>query len=92
MSEETYGFTERTYAKLAETHVPPLSVLEVLHGSPTVRRHIGSSLQIAGRDRAGVWLVVALIEGADDDYVVTSARYLDDEEIAAVSRLLGGQR
>jgi len=92
MPREIYGFTERTYVNLAQEHVAPLSVLDVLHGGPTVRRHIGSSLQIAGQDRAGVWLAVALIEGLDDEYVVTSARYLDDEEIAAVSRLLGGQR
>jgi hypothetical protein len=92
MPEEVYGFAERTYTRLAEAGVAPLSVLDVLYAGRTVRRHIGSSLQIAGRDRAGVWLAVALIEGADEEYVVTSARYLDDEEIAVVARLLGGQR
>ncbi len=54
MPEEVYGFTERTYTRLAEAGVAPLSVLDVLYAGRTVRRHIGSSLQIAGRDRAGV--------------------------------------
>jgi hypothetical protein len=92
MPEEVYEFSESTYGRLAEAGVAPLSVLDVLYADRRVRRHIGSSLQIAGHDRAGVWLAVALIEGADDRYVVTSARYLDDDEIAVISRLLGGQR
>lgn len=91
MPDETYGFTERTYERLAQAGVAPLSVLDVLYGRPTVRRHIGSFLQVAGRDRDGKWLAVALMEGPDDDeYVVTSARYLDDDEITVIARLLGG--
>lgn len=89
--EETYAFTERTYANLGDAHVSPLSVMDVLYGRQVVRRHIGASLQIAGRDRSGQWLVVALIEGSDDEYVVTSARYLDDVEIAAIARMRGEQ-
>jgi hypothetical protein len=59
MPDEVYGFTERSYANLAKAYVSPLSVLDVLYGAHRVRRHIGASLQIAGRDRDGTWLVVA---------------------------------
>ena len=89
MPEEVYAFTERTYANLAKAHVSPLSVMDVLYGRSVVRRHIGAGLQVAGRDRDGTWLAVALIEGADDEYTVTGARYLDDEEIAAIERMRG---
>lgn len=87
-----YGFTERTYESLAAAHVSPLSVLDVLYGGFRVRRHIGASLQVAGRDRDGTWLVVALIESADDEYTVTGARYLDDDEIAVIEGMRGDQR
>jgi hypothetical protein len=92
MPDEVYAFTERTYANLAKAHVSPLSALDVLYGEFRVRRHIGATLQVAGQDRDGVWLVVALVEGADDEYSVTGARYLDDDEIAAIGRMRGDQR
>jgi hypothetical protein len=57
-----------------------------------VRRHIGAALQIAGRDRDGTWLAVALVEEDDDEYTVTSARYLDADEIAAIRRMRGEKR
>jgi hypothetical protein len=89
MPEEVYGFTERSYVNLAKAHVPPLSVLDVLYASWRVRRHIGASLQIAGQDRDGTWLVVALVEDADDEYTVTGARYLDEDEIAILQEMRG---
>lgn len=92
MPEEVYAFTERTYVNLAKAHVSPLSVMDVLYGQGRVRRHIGASLQVAGRDRDGAWLVVALVEGVDDEYTVTGARYLDDDEIAAIERMKGDRR
>jgi hypothetical protein len=92
MPDEVYAFTERTYASLAKAHVSPLSVLDVLYGPVRVRRHIGASLQVAGRDRGGTWLVVALVEGVDDEYTVTGARYLDDDEVEAVERMRGDRR
>jgi hypothetical protein len=91
MPEETYAFTERTYELLAQARVGALAVLEVLYGGRVVRRHVGLSLQIAGRDREGSWLVVALVEDYDDHYTVTGARYLDAEEIAAICRMRGQQ-
>jgi hypothetical protein len=90
--EEVYAFTERTYYNLAKAEVNPLSVTDVLYGRQLIRRHIGAFLQIAGRDRSGAWLAVALIEGVDDEYVVTSARYLGEDEIATIARLRGEQR
>ncbi|NDL56241.1 hypothetical protein [Phytoactinopolyspora mesophila] len=90
MADDAYNFTDQTYEYLAKAGMAPLAVTDVLHGSPTVRRHIGSSLQIAGQDRTGVWLVVALVEGAnDDEYTVTGARYLDDSELEIITRLIG---
>lgn len=89
MPEEVYAFTERTYLNLAKAHVSPLSVMDVLYGRSRVRRHIGASLQVAGQDRDGTWLVVALVEGADDEYTVTGARYLDDAEIEVIEQMRG---
>ena len=67
-----------------------MAVTDVLYSGRTVRRHIGASMQIAGRDRMGVWLAVALVEGADDQYIVTGARLLDEHEIAAIGRRMRG--
>ena len=89
--EEVYTFTEQTYERLAAAGVAPLSVLDVLHGGRVVRRHIGAFLQMAGQDREGTWLAVALIEDDDDHYTVTSARYLDDQEIQVIARIRGEQ-
>ncbi|HEX5541873.1 MAG TPA: hypothetical protein VFX60_09965 [Micromonospora sp.] len=88
MPEESYAFTERAYLNLAKAEVRPLAVTDVLYGRPAVRRHIGAVLQIAGQDRDGTWLAVALIEGNDDEYAVVSARYLDDDEITTITQLL----
>ncbi|MGH3661046.1 MAG: hypothetical protein ACRDT8_26895 [Micromonosporaceae bacterium] len=57
-----------------------------------MRRHIGASLQVAGQNRDGEWLAVALIEGDDDAYTVISARWLDNGEVAAVARMRGDGR
>lgn len=87
--EERYIFEELTFQRLAEAEIGPLSVTDVLYGQQIVRRHIGATLQVAGYDRFGTWLAVALIEHDDDEYRVTSARYLDDAEIQAVARMRG---
>ncbi|WP_244945163.1 hypothetical protein [Couchioplanes caeruleus] len=86
---EAYVFTDETYDNLLTARMSPLSVMEVLHAHGVVRRHIGSAMQVAGQDRKGDWLVVALIEDSDDVYTVASARYLDDEEIEAIARIKG---
>lgn len=88
MPEEIYEFSDATYERLDAAGVSALQVLAVLHGGgAVVRRHIGSALQIAGRDRAGVWLAVGLVETSDDRYTVTGARRLDDDENAVIARL-----
>jgi len=89
--DEVYVFTEQTYDNLAKAGVSPLAVTDVLYAGRVVRRHIGASLQIAGRDRDGGWLAVALVEDDDDRYTVTGARYLDDDEVAAITRMRGEQ-
>jgi hypothetical protein len=86
---EVFVFTDETYDNLLATGVSPLSVVEVLHAHGVVRRHIGPAMQVAGPDRKGTWLVVALIEDCDDTYTVASARYLDDVEIEAIARIKG---
>jgi hypothetical protein len=90
--EEIYTFTERTYQYLAKAGVNPLAVTDVLYGGGVVRRHIGAALQVAGQDREGTWLAVALVEDDDDQYTVTSARYLDADEIAGIGRMRREQR
>ncbi len=91
MRDESYAFTEQTYDNLAKAEVSPLAVTDVLYGGAVVRRHLGASLQFAGQDRHGGWLAVALIEDDDDQYTVTGARYLDDDEIDAITRMRGEQ-
>lgn len=87
MPEEAYQFDERTYHNLARAGITARSVLDVLHRHPQVRRHIGATLQIFGQDGAGMWLAVALVEVDDDQYLVSSARALDDDEAAAVRQV-----
>jgi hypothetical protein len=87
--EESFEFTEATYAKLAANGVSVRSALAVLYGTRRIRRHIGSALHIAGQDQDHVWIVLSLIECDDDQYRVTNGRYLDDEEIAAVQEMRG---
>lgn len=91
MPDEIYAFTERTYENLARAGISPLSILDVLHGRRVIRRPIGAFLQIAGHDRDGHWIAVALMEDEDDSYTVTSARYLDEDETAGIARMMGEQ-
>jgi hypothetical protein len=88
---ESYEFSERTYENLDRAQVTPFAVLDVLYSRQRFRRHIGAFLQVAGQDQAGHWLGVALIETQDDHYLVTSARYLDADEIATITRIRGDQ-
>lgn len=87
MGAETYQFEPETYDALAQAGVSPLSVTDVLYGGRVVRRHIGSSLQVAGTDNAGVWLAISMIETDDDQYVITGARYLAPDEITTLARI-----
>jgi hypothetical protein len=91
MPDEVYEFSERTYENLAKAQVAPLAVLDVLYGRQWFRRHLGAGLQVAGKDHSSQWLGVALIETHNDHYLVTSARYLDVDEIATIRRIKGYQ-
>lgn len=89
--EETYEFDDQSYAALVAAGVAWQDVIFALHDSrPKVRRHIGAVLNIAARDRQGHWLAVALIERDDNDYLIVGARYLDSDEVASVTKMLGG--
>lgn len=87
---ERYDFTDRSIESLEWAGVAPVDVLAACESRPRVRRFIGSSLQLIGRDRAGKWLAVALVETQDDVHEVTGARYLEPDEVASVERLMGG--
>ena len=92
MPEESYEFSDAAYERLYAAGIPPLSVLAVLYGGAMARRHTRAVLQVAGRDRTGLWLVVALVETTDDHYAVVGARRLDNDEIAAIVRIRGERR
>ncbi|SNY64853.1 hypothetical protein [Paractinoplanes atraurantiacus] len=92
--EEDYQFDDDSYTALGAAGVAWQDAVFLLRQSrPVVRRHLGAVLNIAGRDRQGRWLAVALIEVAPqraDQYTVAGARYLDDVEVAAIERMLKG--
>jgi hypothetical protein len=89
--EETYEFDDRSYTALAAAGIAWQDVIYTLYDSrPKIRRHIGAVLNVAARDRQGHWLGVALIERDDNDYLVVGARYLDSDEVATVTKMLGG--
>ncbi len=86
--EETYRFDEDSYQRLEAAGIGWQSVLDVLQARPRWRQHIGAVLRIAAPDRTGRWLGVALIEEADDQYLVVGVRELDAAEAEAVHWLL----
>jgi hypothetical protein len=91
--EETYEFDDQSYAALAAAGIAWQDVIYALYDSrPKVRRHIGAVLNVAARDRQGHWLAVALIERDDNDYLVVGARSLDSDEVATVTKMLGGSQ
>ena len=71
---------------MAQAGVSPVAIAEVLYGARVARRDLGASLQMFGQDRDGSWLVGALIE-ATDRYTVYGARYIDEDEIAAIEQI-----
>lgn len=89
---EQYDYTPSTFDRLTEAAVHLWEVDYVLrHSQPHIRQHLGAGLRVIARDRRDAWLVVILVEIADDHYEVFSARYLDDLEVHAVIELLGDQ-
>jgi hypothetical protein len=92
--EENYEFDDDSYTALGAAGVAwPDAVFVLRQSRPLVRRHIGAVLNVAGRDRQGRWLAVALVEldpRRDDRYTVAGARYLDDAEVVSIERMLKG--
>jgi hypothetical protein len=90
---EGIRFDDASYSALGKAGITWQVVQEVLRAHPQVRHHIGAVLRIAAHVRDGRWIVVALIEEADDEYLVVSARELGDAEVTAVQKMLeGGNR
>jgi hypothetical protein len=93
MNDEEYRFDEAAFDELGRAGIGWQSVIEVLHApGKQVRAHIGAVLRIAGRDRAGRLLAVALVEEDDDRYLVVAARELSGFEAKLIARLIGGGR
>jgi hypothetical protein len=92
--QEQYHFEEDSYEAVAAAGTDVVSVLAVLHGRPQHRRHVGSTgLIITGRAPDGRWLMVGLLEKAeqDDVYVVAEVRFLSAVQAGAIERRLGGE-
>ncbi|MBO0879417.1 MAG: hypothetical protein J2P17_03395 [Mycobacterium sp.] len=87
---DAYRFDSNSYTALGLAGIAWQTVLYVLRTSPRVRHHIGGVLRIAAQDADGRWIAVALIEEADDEYLVVSARELTPPEVAAVRRMIEG--
>jgi hypothetical protein len=89
--DERYRFDERSYEALAAAGIRWQDVLDILQTRPRIRQHIGALLRIAAQTSDGRWFAVICIEDDDDDeYLVVSARALDETEIPAVRAMIEG--
>ncbi len=88
---DTYIWEDDSYDRLAAGHVAWQDAQYVLrHGTPVIRRHLGTVLLMTARAADGRWLTVVSIETHDDTYLVHDARYLDPEECSAADAAIGG--
>ncbi|MFC6022961.1 hypothetical protein ACFP2T_43275 [Plantactinospora solaniradicis] len=84
--------TGPSYANLAAAGIDWRDALHILkRAHHRVRHHTGAVLRIAAPDRDGRWLTIALIEETDDAYLVVGGRYLDQEEIDAIRKMMKGE-
>jgi hypothetical protein len=83
-----YRFDERSYDALNAADVNWRLAVWVLTSAPPprVRRHLGAVLQVAALTDAG-WLAVLLAEEADDEYLVVGGRWLDEDEVTAMTKI-----
>ena len=88
MVGERYVWDETSYDTVAAARLNWQVVQEVLRTHPRVRLHIGAVLRIVAQASDGRWIVVALIEERDDEYLVVSARLLNPDEIAAAIQMI----
>lgn len=87
---ETYVWDEDSYQAVAAAGLRWQAVVAVLRARPRIRSHIGAVLRIAAPADDGRWIVVALVERHDDEYLVVSARPLAPDEAATAARMIGG--
>lgn len=90
-----HRFDDDSYARLYQTGISWQTVQEVLRAHPQIAHHIGATLRVAAPIRDWVtggetWIVVALIEEDDDNYLVVSARQLTAPEVEAARKMLEG--
>lgn len=93
----SYRWDDTTYERLAAADIPGWVVQAVLDAERAIRRHIGSSLQLAAPVRDWVtgdkvWYIVSLIEERDDEYLIKGARPADPDEAAVLQQLLWRER
>jgi hypothetical protein len=89
--DDIFIWDDDSYDRLAASQVPWQDAQYVLrHGTPVIRRHHDTVLQLTARTAGGRWLTVVSVEVEDDTYQVHDARYLDAEETAAADAAIGG--
>jgi hypothetical protein len=86
--DERYVWDEASYDTIVAAGLRWQVVQEVLRARPRIRTHTGAVLRIAAQAGDGRWIVVALIEEGDDEYLVVSARPLEPDEAAAAVRMI----
>lgn len=87
---EGYRFDDASYRALNAAGITWQEALYVLHTPPRVRSHIGAVLRVARQTAEGRWIAVALIEEADDDYLIVGGHELDAAETAAAKKMIEG--
>lgn len=86
--ESEYLFDEESYANLAALGIGWPDVIAVLRRRPRLIRWRGGLLQIASKTPTDQWMVVNLDAREGEVFVVRHARYMDDDEITNVYKVL----
>jgi hypothetical protein len=86
--DEWYVWDETSYDSIVAAGLRWQVVQEVLRARPRIRTHTGAVLRVAARAGDGRWIVVALVEQGDDEYLVVSARLLSPAEATAAVRMI----
>lgn len=89
---DSYRFDEASYDQLEAAGVPWPLIMQVLRTHPKIRRHHPGGLVLAAAvadDKGGeTWIVVALVEEGDDQYLVRGARPLGPDEIETIQAVI----